>query len=80
MRELTLNELDLVAGGQSTNPEYLDEIVVDGGGGGGGDWGDWGDGGGGGGDGGDNWGDGGDYGDGGGVDPDPQRELSSANS
>jgi hypothetical protein len=54
MRELTLEELELVAGGLDTG-----DIVVTGDGGGGGDWGDWGD-----------WGGGdfGDYGGGGGGD------------
>lgn len=54
MRELTMTELELVAGGSTSDVTELDEIVVTGpgDGGGGGDWGDWGD-----------WGDYGDYGD-----------------
>ncbi|WP_420607364.1 hypothetical protein [Novosphingopyxis sp.] len=60
MRELTLEEQELISGGSTT-----DEIVVtaDGGGDGGGDWGDWGDWG--------DYGDYGDYGDGGGGDTGP---------
>lgn len=76
MRELTLEELELISGGSVTTE--IDEIVVvgDGGGDDGGDWGDWGDWG-------DDWYDG-DYGDGGGGDgggdtapPEPPADTAS---
>lgn len=70
MRELTLEELELISGGTHTESEIV--VVGDGGGDDWGDWGDWGDYGDGGGDGG--------GGGGGGGDPPPTNEFPCENS